>query len=65
MSFEAYPEINEKIIEKIESLTNNKNERNSCFEILSFEINNSHDSDTNFKERYKSIINKSFPFNEE
>lgn len=65
MSFEAYPEINEKIIEKIESLTDNKNERNSCFEMLSFEINHPDDSDTNFKERYKSIINKSFSFKEE
>lgn len=65
MIFEAFPEINPKIIEKIISLTNNENERNSCLEMLSFEIKNSHSSDINFKERYKSIISKFFPFIEE
>ncbi|MBL7001901.1 MAG: hypothetical protein ISR80_04005 [Nitrosopumilus sp.] len=65
MSSEAYPELNKKIIEKIESLTDNKNERNTCFDMISFEIKNPHDSDTDFKERYKSIIKKFFPFEEE
>ena len=61
----SYPEINKKIIEKIESLTDNKSEILVCLEMLQFEIRYQSDSENNFKERYKSIINKFFPYQDE
>jgi hypothetical protein len=58
----TYSEINKKIIKKIESLTKNKSEISVCLEMIQFEIRNPSESENEFKERYKSILNKFFPY---
>jgi len=59
-----YTDINSKIIEKIQNLSKDKNIIFAILDIIQYEIRNETDSEQEFKSRYKSIIEKYFPFSE-
>ncbi|MBT4326799.1 MAG: hypothetical protein HOD60_07805 [Candidatus Nitrosopelagicus sp.] len=57
--------LNEKILEKLEELTDNVNELQMCKKILYLENLNSNDEGYDFKPQYKKYLNVYFPYEEE
>jgi len=57
--------LNEKILEKLEELTDNVNELQMCKKILYLENLNSNDEGYDFKPQYKKYLKDYFPYEEE
>ena len=57
--------LNEKIIKKLEELTENANELQICKKILQVENFHSNDEQFDFKPQYKKFLVDYFPYDEE
>ena len=57
--------LNEKILKKLEELTENVNELQMCKKILQLENQNSNDGEYDFKPQYKKYLVDYFPYEEE
>jgi hypothetical protein len=57
-----YSVISKRILDKIDSLTENKSEQQMCKKILVYENQVHNVADLDFKERYKKILNDCFPY---
>ena len=57
--------LNEKILQKLEELTDNVNELQICKKILQLENLNSTDEQYDFKPQYKKYLVDYFPYKEE
>ncbi len=57
--------LNEKILKKLEELTDNANELQICKKILQLENFHSNDGQFDFKPQYKKFLVDYFPYEEE
>ncbi len=57
--------INDKILDKIKELTDDKNEFLMCKRILEQENQNQNDDEWDYRAQFKSYLKEYFPFKEE